>query len=65
VLFATTLVVLILFAGLVVDGGFAFSEQRNTQNGADSAAKAGALVLAGMAAGAPTPASGWDEAVRE
>jgi hypothetical protein len=64
VLFATTLVVLILFAGLVVDGGFAFSEQRNTQNGADSAAKAGALVLAGMGAGAPTPRGGWDEAVR-
>jgi hypothetical protein len=70
VLFTGAVVALILASGLVVDGGFAYAEERNTQNGADSAAKAGALILARQAAGATcpvgtgTPPNCWDEPVR-
>jgi Putative Flp pilus-assembly TadE/G-like len=44
-LFALGLVVLLLGAGLVVDGGNAFAQQRVTQNGSDAAANAGAVAL--------------------
>ena len=40
------LVAMLAMVGLIVDGGNAFANQRNTQNGTDSAADAGALVLA-------------------
>lgn len=46
VIFAGGLVAILVGVGLVVDVGFAWAEQRNTQNGADAAARAGALVLA-------------------
>lgn len=39
------LVALIAMVGLVVDGGYAWGRQRITQNGADSVAKAGAVVI--------------------
>lgn len=32
--------------GLVIDGGYAFAQQRGSQNGADAAATAGALIIA-------------------
>lgn len=43
---AIALVAMLGMVGLVVDGGYAFAQQRGSQNGADSAATAGALVLA-------------------
>ncbi|HEX5826852.1 MAG TPA: pilus assembly protein TadG-related protein [Candidatus Limnocylindrales bacterium] len=46
VLFAVAIVTLILGVGLVVDVGFAWAQQRHTQNAADSAANAGAILLA-------------------
>ena len=44
---------LIAMAALVVEGGNAFAQQRATQNGADAAANAGAVVLAQRLGGAP------------
>jgi len=48
------LVAMLAMVGLIVDGGNAFANQRNTQNGSDAAADAGALVLA-QNAGVATP----------
>jgi hypothetical protein len=45
VITALGMVVLLAFVGLVIDGGFAWSQQRETQNGADAAAKAGTIVI--------------------
>ena len=42
---ALSLVVLVSLIGLVVDGGFAWGKQRQTQNGSDAVAKAGAVVI--------------------
>jgi hypothetical protein len=66
VILAIGLVTLVVGAGLVLDVGYAWSEQRATQNSADSAAKAGAVVLAQRAADADARPSiaDWDEAVR-
>lgn len=59
------MIALIAGTGFVVDAGFAFSEQRATQNSADSASKAGAVVLARKAAATSTlTGAQWDEAVR-
>jgi Flp pilus assembly protein TadG len=44
---------LIAMAALVLEGGNAFAQQRATQNGADAAANAGAVVLAQRLGGAP------------
>ncbi len=43
---AIGLIVMLAGTGLIVDGGFAFTQQRVTQNGTDAAANAGAVVLA-------------------
>lgn len=40
------LIAMIAMLGLIIDGGYAFAQQRGSQNGADSAATAGALVIA-------------------
>jgi Putative Flp pilus-assembly TadE/G-like len=45
VLVAAAMVALLAMVGLVIDGGFAWGRQRETQNGADSVAKAGAIVV--------------------
>ena len=45
VVLALAMVPLLIMAGLVVDGGYAFSQQRNAQNGVDAAAQAGAVVI--------------------
>jgi hypothetical protein len=42
------MVAFIAMVGLVIDGGNAWGQQRETQNGADSAAKAGATVVQGV-----------------
>jgi Flp pilus assembly protein TadG len=56
VLLAAGLTALILATGLVVDVGFAFSRQRETQNAADFAAMAGARVLGEYYTGKPAGA---------
>ena len=45
VIFAGGLIAIVLGVGLVIDVGFAWAQQRNTQNGADASARAGAIVL--------------------
>jgi hypothetical protein len=67
VVVALSLVALVVGSGFVIDGGFAFSEQRATQNAADSASRAGALVLARKAGEGSTStqtSAQWDESVR-
>lgn len=51
-----SMVVLVSLVGLVIDGGFAWGRQRQTQNGSDSVATAGAVVVQHHLAvqGAPT-----------
>jgi Flp pilus assembly protein TadG len=46
VIFAGGLIAVVVGVGLIIDVGVALSQQRNTQNGADSSARAGAIVLA-------------------
>jgi len=53
VIFAGGLISIVLGVGLIIDVGFAWAEQRNTQNGADAAARAGAVIL-GQAQADPT-----------
>lgn len=40
-----SMIVLVTLVGLVIDGGFAWGRQRQTQNGSDSVAKAGTVVI--------------------
>lgn len=47
---AVGLVVMIGLVGLVIDGGHAWGKLRQTQNGADASAKAGAVVIQNMLA---------------
>jgi hypothetical protein len=46
VIVAGGLVAMLAVVGLVIDGGYAFAQQRGSQNGADASATAGALVIA-------------------
>lgn len=46
VLMVGGLIAMLAMVGLIVDGGSAFAHQRETQNGTDAAANAGALLLA-------------------
>jgi hypothetical protein len=61
VLFAVGMIAIIGMVGLIIDGGNAYAQQRSAQNGTDSAAEAGASMLArgimAAAAGAGTPTS--------
>ena len=45
VLFALSLVVLLLMTGLVIDAGYAFAQRRSAQNAADFASMAGSRIL--------------------
>lgn len=60
VIFAGGLIAIVLGVGLIVDAGFAWSQQRNTQNGADASARAGAVVLAKHQADPSAPQTGTD-----
>lgn len=51
VIVAVGMVALVAMVGLVVDGGYAWGKQRDTQNAADASAKAGAVKLAENLAG--------------
>ena len=59
VIVAVGMLVFIAMVGVVIDGGHAWGQQRNTQNGTDAAAEAGAIVLAQnlpyTVAGQPAP----------
>src|SRR5258705_8109080 len=46
VMFAISLVVIVLAVGLVIDGGNALAQRRGSQNAADFAALAGARIVA-------------------
>jgi hypothetical protein len=46
VIVAAGLITMIAMAGLVVDGGYAWGQQRDNQNASDAASEAGAVVLA-------------------
>jgi hypothetical protein len=59
------LVAILAMVGLIVDGGNAWAQQRLTQNAADAAAEAGAIVLVQMLADEVAPAGGWDGAVSD
>ena len=48
VIVAGALVALIAMVGLVIDGGYAWGQQRDTQNGADAAAKAETALKTGQ-----------------
>lgn len=45
VIVAVGMIVILAMVGLVIDGGFAWAHQRDTQNAADSIAKAGTVVI--------------------
>jgi hypothetical protein len=45
VIVALSIVVLVAMVGVVIDGGFAWGRQRETQNAADAVAKAGTVVV--------------------
>lgn len=51
VIVAIGFLTIVAMVGLVIDGGFAWGKQRDTQNAADAIAKAGAAVLAENLAG--------------
>ena len=53
VIVAVGMVIVVAMVGVVVDGGYAWGKQRATQNGADSSAEAGAVVLMQKLAGVP------------
>lgn len=55
VIVAMGMVAIVAMVGLVIDGGYAWTRQRDTQNGADAVAKAGTVVIQHYLAG-DTPA---------
>lgn len=46
VVVAIGLIVMVAMVGIVIDGGYAWGKQRQTQNGSDAASEAGAVLLA-------------------
>jgi hypothetical protein len=54
VLFALASTAMILFAGLTIDGGYAFAQRRGSQNASDFAALSGARVIAEWVGGDAT-----------
>lgn len=65
VIVAMGLIVMIAMVGLIVDGGIAWGRQRDTQNGSDASAEAGAVVLAERLAGVTKSDSDVWVAVRD
>jgi Flp pilus assembly protein TadG len=63
IIVAMSMVVLIAMVGLVIDGGYAWGKQRDTQNAADAMAKAGATKLTENLAG-KLPANDDDDVRR-
>ena len=63
VILAGGVVAMLVMAGLVIDGGNAFAQQRNTQNGIDAASEAGTVELARRMLGLPGSDAVWDQRV--
>jgi hypothetical protein len=63
VLAVLSFTVMVALLGVVIDGGYLYAQQRMVQNSGDSAAEAGAIVLASRLGGAPAPSGGWDAQV--
>lgn len=63
VLMAVILVVLVMLAALVIDGGFGLAKRREAQNAADAGALAGANMLCAINPGASPYDVAWDYAV--
>ena len=63
VIMVVGLIAVIAMAGLIVDGGNAWANQRMVQNGSDAASEAGAVIMGQRLAGATTPVGGWDAEV--
>jgi hypothetical protein len=63
VLFALAVAAVLVMVAVIVDGGNLWSQQRIVQNGSDSSAEGGAVVLAERLAGAAAPGGGWDAAI--
>jgi hypothetical protein len=59
VIVALGMVAIIAMVGLIIDGGFAWAHQRNTQNGADAVAKAGTVVIQHYLAGDDPEPTDW------
>ena len=53
VIVALAMIAIVGMVGLVIDGGYAWGKQRETQNGADSVSKAGAQVIQSSLIGTP------------
>lgn len=65
VLVVLALVAMIAMAGLVIDGGNLFAQQRKTQNWTDAGANAGAVQLLRRLIGVPGSETEWDQRVVE
>jgi hypothetical protein len=63
VLLVLALVAMLAMAGLVVDGGNLFAQQRRTQNWTDASANAGAVQLLRRLIGVPGSEAEWDQRV--
>ena len=63
VIVAAGMVTIIAMMGLIIDGGYAWGQQRDNQNAADAASEAGAVVLAEILSGASRSDSDVDAAV--
>ena len=55
VIVAMGMIAIVAMVGLVIDGGYAWSRQRDNQNGADAVAKAGTIVVQHYLSGLDTP----------
>ena len=60
VIVAGVLVIIVAMVGLVIDGGYAWGQQRATQNASDAASEAGAIQLARNLAGVSPAATDAD-----
>jgi Putative Flp pilus-assembly TadE/G-like len=63
VIVAVAFIPIIAMVALIVDGGYAWAQQRIDQNGSDAASEAGATVLSRRVAGQAPPGAGWDSEV--
>ncbi|HEX9738127.1 MAG TPA: Tad domain-containing protein [Candidatus Limnocylindria bacterium] len=62
VIVAMGMVAIVAMVGLVIDGGYAWVRQRDTQNGADAVAKAGTIVVQYYLAGDSSAPNDYDVA---
>jgi hypothetical protein len=60
VIVAVAFIPILAMVALIVDGGYAWAQQRIDQNGSDASSEAGATVLSRKAAGQAPPPGGWD-----